>query len=176
VVFPYAHLLHQITIVLGSTTALAIITTGISSAFFFTLMFPVPIILQWSQDEFLIYTETSIGYVKTLFPSCCHPLIFNQMEPSVLELVFIILNYVTCVPVLLAVGGFRSDYFDLKYSTISEKYFDSIYHFYCLMGNSTTIEGWEKDKAATLIRRGQIREVRVLFRTYIPPAYSLSAS
>lgn len=64
------------------------------------------------------------------------------VEPSALELVFIILNYVTCVPVLLAVGAF------------------SVYHFYCLLNNSTTIEGWEKDKVATLIRRGKIREIK----------------
>ncbi|KAF9469816.1 DHHC palmitoyltransferase-domain-containing protein [Collybia nuda] len=63
-------------------------------------------------------------------------------EPSSAELVFIILNYVACVPVLLAVGGF------------------SIYHFYSLLGNSTTIEGWEKDKAATMVRRGKIHEVK----------------
>jgi hypothetical protein len=31
-----------------------------------------------------------------------------QIEPSAKELVFIILNYVTCVPVILAVGAFRS--------------------------------------------------------------------
>lgn len=28
--------------------------------------------------------------------------------------------------------------------------------------NSTTIEGWEKDKVASLKRRGKIRQVRVL--------------
>jgi len=52
------------------------------------------------------------------------------------------LNYVTCVPVLLLVGGF------------------SLYHFYCILGNTTTIEGWEKDKVATLIRRGKIRAMK----------------
>lgn len=36
----------------------------------------------------------------------------------------------------------------------------SLYHFYCILGNTTTIEGWEKDKVATLIRRGKIREVK----------------
>jgi len=35
----------------------------------------------------------------------------------------------------------------------------SLYHFYGLMANTTTIEGWEKDKAATMVRRGQVREV-----------------
>lgn len=27
------------------------------------------------------------------------------------------------------------------------------------MGNTTTIEGWEKDKVATMVRRGKISEV-----------------
>ncbi|KAH7925173.1 zf-DHHC-domain-containing protein [Leucogyrophana mollusca] len=63
-------------------------------------------------------------------------------EPSGLELIFIIMNYVFCIPVLLAVGAF------------------SLYHFYSLLNNTTTIEGWEKDKAATLVRRGKIQEVK----------------
>ncbi|PCH34240.1 palmitoyltransferase PFA4 [Wolfiporia cocos MD-104 SS10] len=58
------------------------------------------------------------------------------------ELIFIILNFATCIPVLLAVGGF------------------SLYHFYCLSGNATTIEGWEKDKVATLVRHGKIHEIK----------------
>ncbi|KAG5637653.1 hypothetical protein H0H81_003730 [Sphagnurus paluster] len=62
-------------------------------------------------------------------------------EPSTIEIVFTILNYVACVPVFLAVGGF------------------SIYHFYCLLGNTTTIEGWEKDKVATMVRRGKLQAV-----------------
>lgn len=36
----------------------------------------------------------------------------------------------------------------------------SIYHVYCAAGNSTTIEGWEKDRVATMVRRGKIREVK----------------
>ncbi|THH27665.1 hypothetical protein EUX98_g6523 [Antrodiella citrinella] len=63
-------------------------------------------------------------------------------EPTGQELIFMILNYTFCIPVLLAVGGF------------------SIYHFYMMSGNSTTIEGWEKDKAATLVRRGKIKEIK----------------
>jgi palmitoyltransferase ZDHHC6 len=58
------------------------------------------------------------------------------------EFVFILLNFVTCIPVLLSVGAF------------------SIYHFNALMNNTTTIEGWEKDKVATMVRRGKIREVK----------------
>jgi palmitoyltransferase len=30
-----------------------------------------------------------------------------------------------------------------------------------LLRNSTTIEGWEKDKVATMVRKGQILEVRL---------------
>ncbi|PPR01916.1 hypothetical protein CVT24_001255 [Panaeolus cyanescens] len=63
-------------------------------------------------------------------------------EPSSFELVMIILNYVTCVPVLLAVGGF------------------SLYHFWSLMRNTTTIEGWEKDKVALMVRKGKTREIK----------------
>ncbi|TCD71190.1 Palmitoyltransferase [Steccherinum ochraceum] len=63
-------------------------------------------------------------------------------EPTASELIFIILNYTFSIPVLLAVGGF------------------SIYHFFSLSGNSTTIEGFEKDKAATLVRRGKIKEIK----------------
>lgn len=36
----------------------------------------------------------------------------------------------------------------------------SLYHFNALATNTTTIEGWEKDKVATLVRRGKIQEVR----------------
>ncbi|KAG8691826.1 Palmitoyltransferase [Ceratobasidium sp. 423] len=62
--------------------------------------------------------------------------------PSTRELVFLILNYAACTPVLLLVGGF------------------SLYHFYCLASNQTTIEGWEKDKVATLVRKGKIHDVK----------------
>ncbi|KAJ7170161.1 zf-DHHC-domain-containing protein [Mycena filopes] len=63
-------------------------------------------------------------------------------EPDGVELVFIIMNYVACVPVLMSVGAF------------------SLYHFSSLMSNTTTIEGWEKDKVATMVRKGKIREVK----------------
>ncbi|KDN49126.1 hypothetical protein RSAG8_02479, partial [Rhizoctonia solani AG-8 WAC10335] len=62
--------------------------------------------------------------------------------PSTGELVFLILNYAACTPVLLLVGGFRR------------------VHFYCLASNQTTIEGWEKDKVATLVHRGKIRDIK----------------
>lgn len=62
-------------------------------------------------------------------------------------MVFLVLNYALCIPVLLLVGMF------------------SLYHFYCLSINTTTIESWEKDKVATMIRRGKIREVRLYFQS-----------
>ncbi|KAG8986071.1 Palmitoyltransferase [Tulasnella sp. 427] len=65
-----------------------------------------------------------------------------QRDPSTSEVLFVVFNYATCVPVLICVGFF------------------SLYHFYCLLTNTTTIEGWEKDKVATLIRRGKIREIK----------------
>jgi len=63
-------------------------------------------------------------------------------QPTSMELVFTILNYTACIPVILSVGIF------------------SIYHFYCLLGNTTTIEGWEKDKVARLVRHGKISEIK----------------
>ncbi|KAI6047901.1 DHHC palmitoyltransferase-domain-containing protein [Pisolithus marmoratus] len=63
-------------------------------------------------------------------------------EPSAKELFFVVMNYVTVVPVLLTVGAF------------------SLYHFHGLLANTTTIEGWEKDKAAILVRHGKTHEVK----------------
>lgn len=35
----------------------------------------------------------------------------------------------------------------------------SLYHIYCLLRNSTTIEGWEKDKAALMVKKGKLHTV-----------------
>lgn len=53
----------------------------------------------------------------------------------------LIANYTLCVPTLFAVGLF------------------SLFHFWSVATNTTTIEGWEKDKVAVLKRKGKIREV-----------------
>jgi len=63
-------------------------------------------------------------------------------DPSITELVFMVLNFMFCAPVLLCVGIF------------------SLYHFYCAATNSTTIEGLEKDKVARLVKRGRIQEIK----------------
>jgi hypothetical protein len=57
-------------------------------------------------------------------------------------MVILVANYVVCLPVLIAVGVF------------------SLFHLWSIVTNTTTIEGWEKDKVASLKRRGKIREVR----------------
>lgn len=80
------------------------------------------------------------------------PLAFHS-QPSTLEISMLVANYVTSAPTLMAIGMF------------------SVYHIYCMMTNSTTIEGWEKDRVATLKRRGKIRDVRFLVSLFI---FSLS--
>ncbi|PWN29657.1 zf-DHHC-domain-containing protein, partial [Jaminaea rosea] len=63
-------------------------------------------------------------------------------EPSTAAMVVMVLNFAQGIPVLLMVGIF------------------SLYHTYALCINTTTIESWEKDKVATLVRRGKIEEVK----------------
>lgn len=64
-----------------------------------------------------------------------------QGNPTTTQVVLLILNYTACLPVLIAVGIF------------------SLLQFWSLFTNTTTIESWEKDRAASLKRRGKIREV-----------------
>ena len=45
--------------------------------------------------------------------------------------------------------------------------FISLYHFYCLIGNTTTIEGWEKDKVSLMVKRGKLQEVWMIFRIHL---------
>lgn len=109
-----------------------------------------------------------LGESYFLIPSCnINDLALKDALPTT-ELVLIMLNYVACVPVLMAVGAFRSVAgtrvrLGLRTST-------SIYHFLGLLGNSTTIEGWEKDKVATMVRRGKIREIKF---PYVCPSFAL---
>jgi palmitoyltransferase len=56
-------------------------------------------------------------------------------------MIFLVLNYVACLPVILAVGVF------------------SVYHLWAVLTNTTTIEGWEKEKARELRRKGRIQSV-----------------
>lgn len=96
--------------------------------------------------------------------------ISEQVEPDGIELVFIVLNFTTCIPVLLSVGIFR--YCDLsEIGEIGNLMFRSLWHFYSMTQNTTTIESWEKDKAATLLRKGKIHEVRFLLNVRQIVAY-----
>ncbi|UZJ53767.1 hypothetical protein CBS101457_003087 [Exobasidium rhododendri] len=61
--------------------------------------------------------------------------------PNTLTMTVLIFNYGLCVPTFFLVGAF------------------SIYHFWCLCTNTTTIEGWEKDKVETMIRKQRIDEI-----------------
>lgn len=63
-----------------------------------------------------------------------------QADPTTSYMIILILNYATSFPVLLAVGCF------------------TIYHLFCVLSNSTTIEGFEKEKVASLRRRGRIAD------------------
>ena len=69
-----------------------------------------------------------------------------------------VVNLMLCIPVLLLVGGFRY----VSRCCVSSIEFTppSLYQFYALLRNTTTIERLEKNKVATLVRRGRIGEVR----------------
>lgn len=67
---------------------------------------------------------------------------YKQYNPTLTDVMATVTNFATGGPVWVCVGMF------------------SLYHLYLAAGNSTTIEGWEKDKVATLIRRGKIREIK----------------
>ncbi|KAI0348281.1 zf-DHHC-domain-containing protein [Trametopsis cervina] len=94
--------------------------------------------------RFLFYVNLACSYHLVMVTRRVFYAMYGSFwdDPSASELIFIILNYTLCIPVWLAVGGF------------------SIYHFNALCKNTTTIEGWEKDKAATLVRRGKIQEIK----------------
>ncbi|TIB67393.1 zf-DHHC-domain-containing protein [Wallemia mellicola] len=66
--------------------------------------------------------------------------------PDNTETLIIVLNYISCIFVLLVVGSF------------------SVYHIYSTATNTTTIESWEKDKVNNLVNRGKIRDIKFPYR------------
>jgi hypothetical protein len=50
----------------------------------------------------------------------------------------------------------------------------SVYHIYCLFTNTTTVEGWEKDKVTRLVRRGKISEVKFPYVSCLSTSVSIS--
>jgi len=92
--------------------------------------------------RFLIAVDVACAYHLWMVSTCAFHSLALSTTPSTSQVVVLVLNYVACVPVLIAVGVF------------------SLYHLWSVAVNTTTIEGWEKDRAASLMRRGKIREVR----------------
>ena len=92
--------------------------------------------------RFLFFVDVACAYHLWMISTrAFHSLAFS-VDPSTFQIVMLVLNYTACVPVVIAVGVF------------------SLYHLWSVLVNTTTIEGWEKDKVATLRRRGKIHEVR----------------
>ncbi|BGP38603.1 Palmitoyltransferase [Rhodotorula kratochvilovae] len=92
--------------------------------------------------RFLFFVDVACTYHLWMISTrAFHSLAFS-VDPSTFQIVMLVLNYTACVPVIIAVGVF------------------SLYHLWSVLVNTTTIEGWEKDKAASLKRRGKIREYR----------------
>ncbi|WVR05338.1 hypothetical protein IAU60_002352 [Kwoniella sp. DSM 27419] len=93
--------------------------------------------------RFLLWVDMATSYHLVMIASRVMSIAHSyQEEPSLADILFLVFNFATCVPVWLCVGMF------------------SMYHVYLACGNSTTIEGWEKDKVATLVRRGKIKEIK----------------
>ncbi|ORX33793.1 DHHC palmitoyltransferase-domain-containing protein [Kockovaella imperatae] len=93
--------------------------------------------------RFLVYVDLATSYhLAMLVRRVMDMTPRYAAEPTLFDILFLVFNFATCVPVWLCVGMF------------------SMYHLYLVSGNSTTIEGWEKDKVATLVRRGKIREIK----------------
>lgn len=104
--------------------------------------------------RFLLYVDLATSYhlLMLCYRVWDYSYAYNGRapDPSMTDMLSLIFNFAACVPVWIAVGCF------------------SLYHLYLAAGNSTTIEGWEKDKVATLVRRGKIREVKY---PYVGPTH-----
>ncbi|GAA5967190.1 hypothetical protein JCM11641_000472 [Rhodosporidiobolus odoratus] len=93
--------------------------------------------------RFLFFVDASCAYhLWMVTRQAFNSLAFFRTEPTTFQMVILVMNYVLGAPVLIAVGVF------------------SLFHLWSIATNTTTIEGWEKDKVASLKRRGKIREYR----------------
>jgi palmitoyltransferase len=112
--------------------------------------------------RFLFFVDLACTYHVTMLTRRVFDALGKRYWDSndTMELLFVVLNYVTCIPVLLLVGGFRCAILLHPFLAYMPTEAGSLYHFYCVLGNTTTIEGCEKDKVATLIRRGKIRAIK----------------
>ncbi|CCF53550.1 related to PFA4-Palmitoyltransferase (N-terminal fragment), partial [Ustilago hordei] len=95
--------------------------------------------------RFLLFVDVTCFYHLVMI-SCRVLDNFNTYtywrEPGGREIVWLVANYALCIPVLVLVGVFSG------------------YHFYCVASNQTTIEAWEKDRVATMVRRGRVRKLK----------------
>ncbi|GAA5881369.1 hypothetical protein JCM16303_000150 [Sporobolomyces ruberrimus] len=92
--------------------------------------------------RFLFYVDLACSYHLWMITRRAFGITAFQRAPTTFQIIILILNYTACVPVLLIVGVF------------------SLFGFWNVLVNSTTIENWEKDKVASLKRRGKIRQYR----------------
>ncbi|WWD01164.1 hypothetical protein V866_008103 [Kwoniella sp. B9012] len=93
--------------------------------------------------RFLLWVDIATSYHLIMMVKRVFSMSYSyHEEPTLSDILFLVFNFASCAPVWLCVGMF------------------SMYHLYLACGNSTTIEGWEKDKVATLVRRGKIKEIR----------------
>ncbi|KAM0755032.1 zf-DHHC-domain-containing protein [Meredithblackwellia eburnea MCA 4105] len=92
--------------------------------------------------RFLFFVDISCSYHLYMVTSRAFGSMAFKTDPTVPQVVMLILNYTLCVPTLFAVGLF------------------SLFHFWSVGTNTTTIEGWEKDKVVTLKRKGKIRDFK----------------
>lgn len=93
--------------------------------------------------RFLSFVDVACGYHLYLISRAAFgDTFYTRPDPSETYIIFLVINYALSIPVVVAVGFF------------------TIYHIWCLVTNTTTIESLEKDRAATLVRRGRIHEVK----------------
>ncbi|WVN86643.1 uncharacterized protein L203_101812 [Cryptococcus depauperatus CBS 7841] len=92
--------------------------------------------------RFLLWVDIATTYHLIMMVSRVMSIAQYYVEPTLVDVLLVVFNFAACIPVWLCVGMF------------------SVYHLYLASGNSTTIEGWEKDKVATLVRRGKIKEIK----------------
>ncbi|KAL7342987.1 zf-DHHC-domain-containing protein [Rhodotorula toruloides] len=100
--------------------------------------------------RFLFFVDVACSYHLWMISTRAFQSLAFSGNPTTTQVVLLILNYTACLPVLIAVGIF------------------SLLQFWSLFTNTTTIESWEKDRAASLKRRGKIREYKYPYHlTYL---------
>lgn len=93
--------------------------------------------------RFLIWVDIATSYHLVMMVWKVMTVTQDPWEtPSLVELLVMVFNFAACIPVWLCVGMF------------------TWYHLFLVGTNTTTIERWEKDKVATLVRRGKIQEIK----------------